>query len=490
MKNPPKLKVYFSDFFNVEPESIKNYGAFNISLINDLPLFVDPFLIFNNTKPEYQDLHEQIVKYVRFLKLKADKEVSPGLIKAWYHFPEVKENWLGFSQSGNSGRGLGKKFADSLKHELTTIFKDFGNESHGGTHLGKLTLIKGGVGKDNISDFTCNLIKGFLAKYTETFAQENIEKSKLQKFHLDKVSFNYETETWTSGSFMLPKFNGEFILLSPTEILTKDDAWISHQGLIEDFSEVISAVPNSQLRAQIDNYFKKEIPDVKPTKKDYEAAAMKAIKAFPFLLNTYVLLQESRGAEAAFDNIEKINAAQEIFVRQLQILIDRLSKTNFYETASNSYEEAARRVNFLKQVIENQDGYRIFYLKGKPIKREADLQIMFKLTWFAAAYSFDSEVNNGRGPADFMVSYGSADKTIIEFKLASNKSIEQTLVKQAEIYSSAARATHPPLKVILYFSASELTKINRILDKTKLRSCKDVILIDATPKESASKATD
>ncbi len=40
----PKLRIYFSDFFNVSPEKIKEYGAFNISLINDLPLFIDPFL--------------------------------------------------------------------------------------------------------------------------------------------------------------------------------------------------------------------------------------------------------------------------------------------------------------------------------------------------------------------------------------------------------------------------------------------------------------
>ena len=46
----PKLRIYFSDFFNVSPEKIKEYGAFNISLINDLPLFIDQFLLFNNEK--------------------------------------------------------------------------------------------------------------------------------------------------------------------------------------------------------------------------------------------------------------------------------------------------------------------------------------------------------------------------------------------------------------------------------------------------------
>lgn len=36
-------KIYFSDVFDVAPEVIDRYGAFNIALVNDLPLFIDPF---------------------------------------------------------------------------------------------------------------------------------------------------------------------------------------------------------------------------------------------------------------------------------------------------------------------------------------------------------------------------------------------------------------------------------------------------------------
>ena len=44
------MKVYFSDFFDVNPDVIEKYGAFNISLINDFSLFIDPFLLFNSYK--------------------------------------------------------------------------------------------------------------------------------------------------------------------------------------------------------------------------------------------------------------------------------------------------------------------------------------------------------------------------------------------------------------------------------------------------------
>lgn len=35
--------VYFTDCFNINEDVLNQYGAFNISLINDLPLFIDPF---------------------------------------------------------------------------------------------------------------------------------------------------------------------------------------------------------------------------------------------------------------------------------------------------------------------------------------------------------------------------------------------------------------------------------------------------------------
>ncbi len=70
------IRAYFSDYFGVLPEIIDDYGAFNISLINDLPLFIDPFLLFNSQKVEYRELHDIIVKYIKFLR---DKSIGQHL---------------------------------------------------------------------------------------------------------------------------------------------------------------------------------------------------------------------------------------------------------------------------------------------------------------------------------------------------------------------------------------------------------------------------
>src|SRR5690348_777988 len=94
--DPKNIRIYFTDFFGVSPKKLAAYGAFNVSCIVDLPLFIDPFLLFTSKKPEYQKLHEDIIRYLRFLRDKSTGGgVSEGLLRAWYCFPEVKQNRLG-----------------------------------------------------------------------------------------------------------------------------------------------------------------------------------------------------------------------------------------------------------------------------------------------------------------------------------------------------------------------------------------------------------
>lgn len=483
-----QFKIYFSDFFEVTPETVSEYGAFNISLINDLPLFIDPFLLFNSDNVKYQELHAEMIGYVQFLKSHSEHELPLGTVKDWFFFPEIKENWLGYSKNGNSGRGLGLQFANSLKRNLTTIFKDFGDEASTGTHLEKLTLVKNGVGKDQISDFTCNLICGYLAEYTENFSKLYIPKHKLDKFTVKKYRFNRDTETWVSKQFLLPRYGKQFVLLTPIDILTKDEGWINHRGLVEDYAQIIASVDNDQLRAQMNRYLLKVVP-FDASRDERNKGIEKLIEKYPALLDHYIKLKEKDGRGAREFSAEKIQQANAMFLTQLQKLVERLDSTKFYDTDPDSFVAGLARINFLKQVIENEDGYRLFMVGGKPIKREADLQIMFKLTWFASAFDSNAETNNGRGPADFVISYGSEDKTVIELKLAGNKKLEDNLLKQAEIYSDASRATHPPIKAILYFSEAERSKVNRLLIKHGLSGKKEIVLINATPdKPSASKA--
>ena len=474
--------IYFTEVFNVAPEKLEAYGAFNVSLINDLPLFVDPFLLFNSQNDEYQALHASIIRYVTFLRDKSVAGlVTPGLLKAWFMFGEIEQNWLGFSLVGNGGRGLGPKFARALNRNLNTVFSSFGAERvTRGSHLEKLTLIEDGVGRDNISDFTTNLIKDFLLRYSETFALEHLNPDQRRAVVVPKVSFNYDTESWQSGRFELPFFNGEYVLLTPKDLLTRDNTWINRPELLECIDDIAASLEDDTLRAQINNHLYRQLSKEKePTEEELRAARAATVAEFPQLIEQYIRTKEESGDDALSVSKERVQETERIFVDEVRLLRFALQhNTAFYQTPSTTFAEARERVLYLKDVIENQDGYRAFYQNGKVITQETQLHIFYLLTWFGSASDVNREVNNGRGPVDFKISKSALDRTLIEFKLASNKKLKQNLEKQVEIYQKANKQANA-MTVITFFTEAEQAKIDRILRELKRTDDPNVIVIDA-----------
>ena len=508
------MATFLSDQFGIDEKIFEEYGALNVSVVNDLPLFIDPFLLFHSEKPEYVELHNQIIAYLVFLRDRAAAGVvSDGQLRNWYCFPEVKQNWLGFSVSGNEGAGLGIDFAKNLHANLHVIFSDFGSEKiTESSHLEKVCLVSDGVGRDNISDFTTNLIKDFLCRYTETFALEHLPPSAVKEVWVERAIFHYQTQSWARKKYKLPFVNGDYIVLTPRDMLTRDENWINRPDLIEQFEEIPEAIPDQQLRAAVFGYFKDELwrrvkpapsakPDPrrrrqrkpkepKPTQKDRSAAALLTMQKFPQIIDYFIRLKEIRGDQAKDVSEERVFSIEYMFIEQLQQLQAVLTaQTDFYKIGRSTYEEAHARLAYLKDVIENKGGQRFFLDdKGVPIEREKDLHVLYRLVWFGTPSDISAEVNDGRGPVDFKASR-SREKTLIEMKLAKNTKLEQNLAKQAGIYQAASDA-EKAIKAIIYFTASELGRVKSILKKLGLEGDRDVVLIDARSdnKPSGSKA--
>lgn len=478
------IKVYFSDYFNIDEDVIESYGAVNISLINDLPLFIDPFLLFNSSDPEYQEIHKEMIDYLLFLQTQSERhiELSSGMRKAWYSFPEVKQTWLGFSLSGNAGCGMGNDFAVGLHDGLNSIFKNFGKQTvTKGHHMEKLCLISPRVGRDKISDFTTNFAKKYLLEYTQAFAKQYLSNDQCMTFAVAKAYFNWETKSWASKNYYLPSFNGDYVLLTPKAMLTRDDTFINRTDMIHNLQQIAPSIPDDALRFELETYFRdvlsKKKAEMSKTEKEY--AATNLIHMHPELIDYYIRYKEDNEAQATSISKEKVREVELLFNTQISQLIALLNKfTDFYRIIPDAHEEAKKRVVFLKQVIENQDGYRLFYSNGAPIKREADLQVIYRLVWYGTPLDVNREVNNGRGPVDYKVSFGSKNSTLVEFKLASNSKLKQNLAKQVDVYKSASN-TNRAIKVILYFSEAEENKIYDILNELHLTGNEDIILIDA-----------
>jgi len=488
------MDIYFSDFFRVPPETVEEYGAFDISLVNDLPLFVDPFLLFNSDNEQYRSLHDEIIRYMRFLKeMSAEKGISPPLIHSWFTFSEVKQNWFGYSLKGNHGHGLGLGFARALHQNFHTVFRNFGEETvTRSSHLEKLCLIRNGVGRDNISDFTTNLIKGFIAEYTQSFATAHIGTDLKQVVPIAKVEFNYQTRSWVTKQYDIPFRDGDYVLLTPKDILTKDETWINRSEFLDRFQQIADALPNPVLRSQVNEYLLRVLPQDPDARKDeIREAVARAVDHFPEVIDYYIRDKEERGSQARAFSRARVSEVERRFVQQVRKLVDGyLEPAGFYQVSGNTYEEARQRIDFLKDVIENKGGHRFFHVDGKPIERESDLHVLFRLTWFATKSDVSREANDGRGPADFKISLGAQDKTIVEFKLAKNTHLERNLARQTEVYEKASDATHPSIKVILYFTDGQRERVERILERLKLQDSPHVVLIDARAdnKPSGSKA--
>ncbi|MBN8728111.1 MAG: hypothetical protein J0H15_10495 [Xanthomonadales bacterium] len=482
--------IYFTDFFGVDRSVLEDYGAFNVSLVNDLPLFIDPFLLFDSQKPEYQALHAEIIDYLKFLRdVAATGKLSAAHVDQWFRFAEVKQNWLGFSRSGNRGSGLGQQFAKALHRNLHLVFRNFGAESiTKGSHLEKLCLLSNGVGRDHLSDFVTNLIKGFLLDYTQQFARTHLRADQVRTVAVRRVHFNRQTHRWMPGRYTLPHIHGDFVILTPKDMLTRDEAWINRGDLLDGFEDVYQAIPNDQLRHQIDSYFLSRLRE-DASDADRKEVAAKAIEAYPIVLDYFIRAKEDAGDEAHRVSNRKVQDTQEQFVERVTDLVrDHLQGTPFYP-GGTTFAESMARVQFLKNVIEHKDGWRVFYVKGKPITQESHLQLLYRLTWFASPLDVNREVNNGRGPVDYKISIGDADKTLVEFKLARNSKLRANLKNQIAIYE-VANDTASSITVILYFSDGEWERAQAILRELELQGSKNIVLIDArsTNKPSASAA--
>ena len=380
--------IYLSDYFGVDPCVIEDYGAFNTSLLADIPVFIDPFLLFHSDNETYVRLHEGIIKYLLFLKDKSAGDADSSLVKHWYTFPEVKETWIGFSAEGNNGRGLGNAFAESLKRNFNLLFSNQ-NQITRGQHLEKLCLIKDGVGKDMISDFVTNLIKEYLLEYTQSFAQSHLSTNVCQTFSVVKACFNYTSEAWQTKRYYLPECDGKFVLLVPKDLLTSEDTWINRSDLMSNFVNLPRSIENDTLRGLLSNYIEKNIPSQKEKGEKAQSfirrrrdAIVRGIEEYPEVLDYYIRNQEDDGDRAVTRSVARVTFAESLFITNYKTLIARVSKnTEFYNSDATTVEGTVDRLEMLGTILQDGGADLLKDEHGKSISNESELVLLKSFLW-------------------------------------------------------------------------------------------------------------
>jgi hypothetical protein len=124
--------------------------------------------------------------------------------------------------------------------------------------VGSRALLSGGVGRDHLSHFTTNLIKSYLLEYTQSFALAHVPPVQRARCRVDRVRFDYDSQRWQADYFELPVANGDYVILTPKEILTRE-AWINQTDLLHRFHDICVSLPDEALRTQVNEHFYRQI---------------------------------------------------------------------------------------------------------------------------------------------------------------------------------------------------------------------------------------
>lgn len=131
-------------------------------LEEDIPLYVDPFLMWKS--PSYQDkaLHQLVVSAFNdlgHLVRAGQKETAIDILVAC---SECEEVGLGVSATRK-----GKRIGRTKASEILSLFEQIPRYKQSGfRHFEEIQFFVDGINKDRISDITCSFMKSFLIDFT------------------------------------------------------------------------------------------------------------------------------------------------------------------------------------------------------------------------------------------------------------------------------------------------------------------------------------
>jgi hypothetical protein len=212
----------------------------------DVPVGIDPFLLFKSHNPEFQTLHNQVLEVFRF-GIDLIKNERHDEVRELFEFPEVSEIGLGYTREGKRGSGVGTFLSELI---VDTLRDSPAMVERGVRHIEELQLISMGIGPDRVSDITASLIKAFLISYTQQqCALWNIQrKTGVPISHV----FDLQNLSWTDGYFDLPisPLDNSPILFVPRRIV-RALPWINYDDFVKlEFATYLRArAVKKQIRA-------------------------------------------------------------------------------------------------------------------------------------------------------------------------------------------------------------------------------------------------
>lgn len=182
----------------------------------DIPLYVDPFLLWKSPSMQDNSLHLLITNSFNHLGSLINKGKEKEAIELLIRASECDEVGMGNSKT-KTGKKIGNKLAENILNLYSSIPQV---QKSGFIHFEEIQLLVDNFSKDRVSDIACNFIQSFLIDYT-------IEQSKKYGIPIEKVKlenvYNPKTYSFEVEETYLP-INPN----SKTPILFVPKRWLKH----------------------------------------------------------------------------------------------------------------------------------------------------------------------------------------------------------------------------------------------------------------------
>lgn len=160
------IRPRLTDYYDIPVTQEK--VSFAIPFLDeDIPLFLDPFLLWKSPSQQDNALHDTILNCFNHLGMQYLKGNQTEIIDILKAMSECSEVGLG---SGQTKKGL--RISTATAKEILELFKDIPQINQNGfKHFELIQLYVSQISKDRISDIGCNLLKSFLIDYTQNECQ-------------------------------------------------------------------------------------------------------------------------------------------------------------------------------------------------------------------------------------------------------------------------------------------------------------------------------
>jgi hypothetical protein len=482
-----RLDTTFRHAFGIRLTSADDW--FDPQLHSDTDLFIDPFLMFDETRAPWNVVHDRIIDFFNTaMEHVADSGGNRQSVKwrraaAMFSFPEPPEFCLGYGRQNIFGAGtsgtMGQEMLNAARAAIDAGLRNI-NE------FGELLLFGEGFGADRISDMVCNIVKDDFVRYTKKVVARHSLPT--ESFRLRHQGFDFARDRWVDHRPVELPPNPCWAPRTP--VLLVPSRFLSELPKMDDqeFWDWVYTHRNEQLRQDLGYHVTRNLKK----------------KEILTLARRRATLRRKYGIEYEHANRRKPPQPYDLkrdpsfkvtALRSGQDVADLLQLTP--PTGPVEFCTFVRElVDDFRWAVEDRGIWKSFW-SGSLKRAEPQVQDLFHIAVLHTCKKYDIDVtpeaNSGPGPVDFKFSSGWKKKALVEMKFASSSHFWDNLEEQVPAYLRAEGTKCGFILVIQHTEADRTPEfverakrlVKRIAKETRVRY--EPVFVDARQKPSASK---